>query len=150
MDYLPTCCEACGQVALRPETESNGGDFVCASCSGAAHIVPGCNYAEDDVALFSELSQIVSEAAIPPLQAEQMSLDAHNACALGLEREALARLGARLPLLTQTPLIFHAQRQRKNLLMLATILEAAAVTRGSGTMPAAIAPTPRDKTPPLE
>lgn len=143
MLFLPTSCETCRRVTLRPENESDRGEFVCTFCTATAHVVPGCSYTEGDATLFSELSQIVAESAVSRIEAEQLALDAHEACTAGLEREVLARLRARLPSLTRTQGISRVQRPRKALLMLATIFDALAVTQASGTMLAAETSTAR-------
>jgi hypothetical protein len=140
MFYLPTSCRTCRRVALRLQSEAERGELVCTSCGETAQVVPGCGYTEEDIALFGELSQIVGEDAIAQLEAEQMALDAHDACAVRLEREALARLVARFPSLARTQGISERPRGRKVLLMLATIFDALALTPTSATMPAAISP----------
>ena len=135
MLYLPTSCKSCGRAALHHELESEGGEFVCPFCGGTASVVPGCNYAEGDRPLFGELSQIVADARVAQVEAEQMAIDAHEASAAGLERQALERLGVRLRSLKLRGI--SESQQHKALMMLATILEALGLTKISGTIPTA-------------
>jgi hypothetical protein len=86
--------------------------------------------------LFRKLSQVIADAAVSEVEAGLIALNAHNACAAGLEQEALAGLERRLPRLEHIRSILEAEGQRKSLLMLATILDASAPPV-SGELPAA-------------
>jgi hypothetical protein len=142
MHWLPTRCEACQRVDLLPARDGVEGKLPCPACGGIAHVVPGCSYAEGDVALFTELARVVSSGKVSLPEALRLTIDIERAAATGKEAEAFMAVARRLPLLEPMRLMLeaHPKRLRQALLMFATVLNALTLMRGSGTL-AAVAMT---------
>jgi hypothetical protein len=104
-------------------------------------VVPGCSYPQGDVALFTKFGQIVGQATLSPTEAQRLAIDIERACDVGEENQAFETLVSRLSSLApiRAMLSTQPQLQRKALLMLATALNASALTRRSGTMPTVVA-----------
>ncbi len=98
MTHLPTCCDACGLIALLPQSECLAGEFKCRICSGIGRVVPGCTYSADDSKLFADLSQAVSDANLSSAGAQQLALYSQRASASHTEpMVVLLELVHRLP-----------------------------------------------------
>lgn len=126
MQFLPTCCDACARVGLFPADECKTGYFACAWCAGTAHVIPGCGYAERDIALFSQLAERVCEAGLAPLDAELLADNVEQARLNGTYEVGLAELTQRLPALHPSARVLqaHPTQLRLALAMLGTILTA--------------------------
>jgi hypothetical protein len=135
MQFVPTCCDTCAHVGLFPKAECESGRFPCAWCTGEAHVLPGCGYAAHDIALFSELAELVAETGIKPYDAGLWASEVEDACAAGTYAKKLAELARRMPLLRQASLVLksHPSRQRVALGMLGTIFNALATSGRAAT-----------------
>jgi hypothetical protein len=142
MQYLPTICHACRRVELLSTDACVEGQFKCTTCAGPAEVVPGCSYAEGDVALFEELSQIVASARISAAEAQRLAIDVERSSYVQKGHSAFAELTRLLPSLAplKPTLDASSRRQRQAVVMLETILNAIAQRQRSGTL-AALEPT---------
>src|SRR5688572_26834250 len=69
--YVPTSCDDCNRVQLLPAEHCVGGHAVCPDCGGIARVLPGGSYAEADIAVFRELSQIAARGGLTPPEARR-------------------------------------------------------------------------------
>jgi hypothetical protein len=138
MAHLPTVCDGCARVTLTPFTGSDGHPPDCPHCGGARSVVPSCNYAQADVALFDELSEAVTGGLAQP-EAQRLGLEVSRALWSGAGTEILDVVAARWTSLMPLVLVTGGSQsnQRRVLLMLKTIFDAVSLTRRSGIMPAA-------------
>lgn len=121
------------------------GPVGCADCAGATSIVPSSILAEADAPLFEDLSHALREGRISSLEAAQLSSGLRRALAAKSYDDFFELLSTRLPGFTPIQLLFAGRpsAQLRALNMLATILEALAVSAVSGTLPATLGPTAR-------
>lgn len=124
MRFIPTHCEVCSTPALVSEKEIHAGLARCLECGGAASVLPGESYAENDAALFTSIVATLREADITPPQAALLAseLEARNLLAPG---RCLRRLAQALPPLGVLELVVGNDRAglRKAEGMLATLLD---------------------------
>jgi hypothetical protein len=111
-------------------------------CQGTGRITPSCGYGTADLGLFAELSEIVADGRIGPLEAARLSFQVEHSLTTHSFGPFFEALSSRLPGLT--PIQLHIARnrnaQRRALLMFRSIFDALTTALGSGTMPAVRAP----------
>jgi hypothetical protein len=146
--YLVILCTGCSRVSLIPEEDAHGTLPACSSCKGTCRVTPSSAYATADLGLFAELSEIVAEGAITPLEAARLSLQVERSLATQSFEPFFETLSGRLPGLT--PIQLHVARnrhaQQRALWMFRSIFDALATHIRSGSMPAFGTPgTPKDQ-----
>lgn len=124
--YLVTVCPSCCRVALTLTKEA--ASCVCVGCAARTRVVPSCGYASPDQELFAELSEIVAEGGVSPLEAGRISFQVDRALETDSFELVLDTLSSRLPALTPIQLLVARNRgaQRRALRMVRTILDALA------------------------
>jgi hypothetical protein len=75
MTFIPTFCDGCARSALVEEELIREAVSVCASCGGAARVVPGSSFRREDVLPFEALAKALRDAAIGQLNAAQLLED---------------------------------------------------------------------------
>lgn len=123
MLFIPTCCAACGQTALKPGNSIRGTSVTCERCGAFASVIPGESYAEHDVPLFEQLLRALREAAITPGLAAQLKRQLGPR--EGTPGAALRRIAASVSGLSNLDLVVGNNRLalRKAEGMLAVLLE---------------------------
>jgi hypothetical protein len=111
--------------------EAQRDPLTCTACGADVRVVPGCSYSALDREHFQELSDIVAQANLTPMEAHNHAADARRALASGdyshqLEKATIRVLGL-LPLVAAAGKNLAAQRRM--LLRLQTIFEALSTAR---------------------
>jgi hypothetical protein len=128
MSRIPGVCTACQRLSLF-SARGLGEIPDCPRCGGSLRAVPGCSFAEGDLALFQELSDVVAELA--PLDANRLAIEVERALWSGALSNTFEALSVRWPALTPLVLVTgsnHA-RQRHILRHLKTIFDGLASLR---------------------
>jgi hypothetical protein len=73
MAFIPTYCEECSRSALVHPDVILASAAVCPSCWCAATVVPGATFGREDVVPYQALGNALREAAIGPLNADQLA-----------------------------------------------------------------------------
>jgi hypothetical protein len=132
MSLVPALCLSCSRVMLIQFADAQGAPPTCKACGGDARIVPGCSYAEADREQFEELSDILAEAHITPMEAQRYAVEARRALWSGAYAQQLERLTVRVLGLLPLHLAVgkNESAQRRIMHKLQTIFEAVATVRG--------------------
>ena len=96
MSLVPALCLSCSRVMLVSFADAQSGAPTCKACGGEARVVPGSSYAEADRDQFEELSDILAEARLTPLEAQTYAAEARRARWSGAYTQQLERLTVRL------------------------------------------------------
>jgi hypothetical protein len=142
MSCLATLCDDCQRAYLVPIGNFEGGVPGCKRCNGALRVIPSCSYADQDQELFDELAETVAEACIFPSEAKRLAAQVTESLFGGQFGTTFEMLSIRLPGLVpiQTVVGGNTSAQRRVFRMLKTILDALALTRQSGMIPAVSLP----------
>lgn len=79
MTFIPTFCDGCSRSTLVQADRIQGATAVCAACGGSARVVPGSSFRREDVAPYEALAKTLNDAAIGPLNADQLSAEIADA-----------------------------------------------------------------------
>lgn len=133
MSYVPTLCMDCWRVHLVSLALAQAGSVECATCGADARIVPGCSFAAAEVEAFEELSSIVAEGHLTPMEAQSYGQELEHALWSGAYNPLMESLSVRMPGLLphQVAAGKNSGAQRRILSKLKTILEALATARRS-------------------
>jgi len=114
-------------------SEAQGQELSCRVCGAGARVVPSCGFSASEREHFDELSEIVAEANVTPLEAGDFVAAVQRGLWSGAYTAALETLSVRL--LGLLPMQVAAGRnsaaQRRILIKLKTIFEALATARRS-------------------
>ncbi|RYZ07648.1 MAG: hypothetical protein EOO73_11775 [Myxococcales bacterium] len=94
---MPTICSECWRVQLASPAEVQGGAFACTACGADVRVVPGRSFPDSERAAFEELSSIVAEGSVTPMEARSYASHASHVLESGAYRALLAELSVRLP-----------------------------------------------------
>jgi hypothetical protein len=144
MSFVPTLCLECSRVHLASLATAQAGRVACRTCGADARVVPGCSFPAADREAFEELSAIVAEGSLTPVEAQGFSVQVERALWSGSYSSLLEAFSVRLPGLL--PLQMAAGKnsgaQRRILTKLKTVLEALGTARRrSAEYAIALAPT---------
>lgn len=122
MAYLPVYCEACCRASMA--TEDAERVLHCTFCEGAARVIPGPIYSDDDWLAFAELDTAVFDAALDGVQAAALAEDMRTLQLSSAARdEVTSRMLQLLPSLSRVrPALVN--RWPRGPRMLVTLLEA--------------------------
>jgi hypothetical protein len=142
--YLVMLCTSCSRVSLTPADEVRSNLCVCTFCGGKGRITPSCGYATADLGLFAELTEVVADGAISPLEADQLSFQVERSLATQSFEPFFETLSSRLPGFTTIQLHVARNRnaQQRALMMFRSVFDALATRARSGTLPALASPRP--------
>lgn len=131
MTYVPTLCLECWRVHLASLAQAQAGELSCRTCGAEARIVPGCTFPEVEREAVEELSEIVAEGNITPMEARSYAAELERALWSGAYRPLLATLSVRLPGLLPHEVAAgkNSGAQRRVLARLKTILDALGTAR---------------------
>lgn len=142
MHYVPARCDACCIVSLVLERDCRNGEAACPECRAEASVLPGCAYAESDLALFCELRGLLQQAELSPVEAGELVLILDSLTGSRDDRRALANLVEHVPALAPALDIVtsHTEKQRQAFTLLSTLIQERAFARVSGTLELAAEP----------
>jgi hypothetical protein len=132
MSFVPTLCLECWRVHLVSLVDARTtSEVACKTCGADACVVPGCSYGALDREAFEELSAIVAEGNLTPMEAQSHAMEVERGLWSGAYHDLLEGLCVRLPGLLphQVAAGKNSGAQRRILLRLKTILEALATAR---------------------
>lgn len=131
MSFVPTLCGECWRVQLAGQEQVQKREFTCKACGAEPRVVPGRSFCQADLEAFEELSDIVVEGGIVPLEARSYAVLLERALWSGSHKPLMNQLSVRLPGFLPHELAAgqNAGAQRKILSNLKTILDALATAR---------------------
>ena len=143
MSYFVTKCTSCARVCLAAKQLVTDKAVACSAGGSPAEIVPSSLYSDADAPLFEELSQTLREGGISPLEAARLSSELSRALSNKSYDQFFDLLSTRTPGFTPIQLVFGGRpsAQLRALGMLATILDALALSARSSTIPAVTRPS---------
>lgn len=136
MHYVPVRCDACSVVSLVLEQSCQSGEAACPECRAPASVLPGCAYADDDLALFVELRGLLQQAELSPVEAGELVLILDSLVVSKDDQRALSNLLEHVPTLAPAlPIVTsHPFKLRQALTLLSTLIHDRAFARVSGTV----------------
>ncbi len=136
MSYLPVRCDVCGAVSLAPGAGCARSKATCSLCLGAASVLPGCAYGEEDLGLFEDLRSYLERARLSEVEIwelavmmDQLRLRPGDAQALTVLVESLPALAPALSVL-----VLHPSKLRSALSMLSILVDDRSYDRSSGAV----------------
>lgn len=131
MTYVPTLCVECWRVHLAPIAAAQTRETTCKTCGADSRVVPGRSFAESEREAFEELSAIVTEGSITPVEAAGYAVQVEHTLWSGSYRAMLGLLAVRLPgfLPHEIAAGKNSGAQRSILNHLKTVLDALATAR---------------------
>jgi hypothetical protein len=120
-------------VQLVSASEAQGQELWCRVCGAEARVVPSCGFSASEREHFDELSEIVAETNVTPLEAGDFVAEVQRALWSGAYTATLETLSVRLLglLPMQVAAGKNSAAQRRILIKLKTIFEALATARRS-------------------
>lgn len=131
MSFVPTLCGECWRVQLGGHEQVQKREFACKACGAEPRVVPGRSFCQADLEAFEELSDIVVEGGIVPMEARRFAVLLERALWSGAYKRLLTQLSVRLPGFLPHELAAgqNIGAQRRILSNLKTILDALATAR---------------------
>lgn len=97
MSLVPTLCGECWRVQLATLQQAQAGSIACNACGAELRVVPGRSFPEAERAAFEELSAIVVEGNVTPMEARSYATQLEHALWSGAYKPLLVQLSMRLP-----------------------------------------------------